>query len=734
MSRLGRVIATLAVVVFVATALACRVPGRPGGVQGGGHGGGHGGLGTGDGYVDRRDWRSAQDEYLTFATEQLTPSSPVNVLAHLTRDERDRSFRFDARQIGPGDFADVFAKIDALQDTSDFDMLGLVALWLGHRRDLTPELRSAIEQRLVGFRYWYTDPLPEGVVDHKWFWSENHRIIFHTLEYLAGRALPDSPFTFTGEPGRTHADRGRDRIEAWLDEKATWGFSEWHSDVYYQEDIESLTLLAEYAERPLARRAAAMLDLFLYDLAVHQVNGNNGVTHGRSYMKDKSRAADQDVFGVVKLLFDTSDQPYVSRSSRSTTFLAGAERYRMPEVIRRVARTDRPLVDRTHMGAPLDLDQPFTTDPVSPVPGVSFTDPDTIPFWWERGALTAWQTVPLTLATIEEHDLFETALFAPFKPLADLTGGDPDIARQLAHGLRCMINVGVLGAVDTVTWRSGDAMLSSAQDYRPGCFGHQYHAWQATLDEDAVVFTTLPGNEPRPGDRWVDADLYWSGTGAMPRSAQQGAAGIHLYAPRFAAPGPGPLAGFSYLPYTHAYFPTERFDEVRQVGNWTLGRAGDGYVALWSWRSTAWRTHDPAVTFTNGLTQPFDLVAPGGADNAWIVEVGDAARWGSFDAFAEAVAGAPISVTPLGPGPDGLPAGFDVRYTSPSEGTLSFSSTGPFTVDGGEVPLHGTNRFDNPFGQTAFGESAVEISDGTARLSLDIATGDRHASVRRGRH
>ena len=284
------------------------------------------------------------------------------------------------------------------------------------------------------------------------------------------------------------------------------------------------------------------------------------------------------------------------------------------------------------------------------------------------GALTAWQTVPVTLATIDEHDLFETELFKPFKPLVDIAGGDPAVAQSLAYSLRCQINVGLLGAVDTVTWRSPHAMLSTAQDYRPGCFGQQYHAWQATLDEDAVVFTTLPGNEPRPGTRWVDADLYWSGTGAMPRSAQVGDTAVHLYAPRFASPGPGPLEAFSYLPFTHAYFPTERFDEVRQVGNWTLGRRGDGYVALWSWRPTQWRTHDPAVTFTNGLTQPFDLVAPGGADNAWVVQVGDAGEWQSFSAFADAVTSAPLSVAARPPGADGLPGGFDVTYQSPTAG------------------------------------------------------------------
>ena len=153
-------------------------------------------------------------------------------------------------------------------------------------------------------------------------------------------------------------------------------------------------------------------------------------------------------------------------------------------------------------------------------------------------------------------------------------------------------------------------------------------------------------------------------------------------------------------------------------------------MGLWSWRPTTWRAHDPAVTFTNGLTQPFDLVAEGGADNAWVVEVGDASGWGSFDAFAAAVTAATIEVVPLGPGADGLPRGFDVNYQSPTEGPIGFSSTGPLTVDGVEVPLHGTNRFDNPFGTTAFGSPRVDIADRNATLAVDTEAWTRHAEVR----
>jgi hypothetical protein len=340
--------------------------------------------------------------------------------------------------------------------------------------------------------------------------------------------------------------------------------------------------------------------------------------------------------------------------------------------------------------------------------------------------------VPLTLATIEEHHLWDTELFRPYKALADVAGGDPEVARQLAYALRCQINVGLLTQVDTVTWRTPQAMLSSAQDYRPGCFGQQYHAWQATLDEDAVVFTTNPANEPRPGDRWVDADLYWNGGATMPRSAQQGAAVINMYAPQYVSPTGPPLDAFSYLPYTHAYFPTERFDEVRQQGGWTFGRKGDGYVALWSWRPTEWRTHDPAVTFTNGLTQPFDLVARGGANNVWISEVGGADRWGSFDAFVDAVTAAPVTVRDLG-AVEGVSQGFDVSYDSPTEGRMAFSWTGPLTVGGVETPLHGNDRYANGFGTTAFGTTRVEVADGRASLVVDPTDGTRRAERRHRR-
>jgi hypothetical protein len=455
-------------------------------------------------------------------------------------------------------------------------------------------------------------------------------------------------------------------------------------------------------------------------------------------MKDKSRATDQDVFGVVKLLFDDTVEPYLSRGDPGAGLLARAQRYRLPEAIRLVGTSQEIVHDVERKGVPIDLEQVPQVGQLPPGPyGIAYDDPANIPFWWERGALTAWPVTPLTLDTIVQYDLWETEAFADFEALRDIVTRpdgtiDYELAKSLAYELRHMINIGLLDEVTTYTYRTDDVMLSSAQDYRPGDFGNQYHAWQATLGSRAIVFTTHPANEPRAGTSWVDGDMYWTGTGTMPRTAQHGAAAIHVYAPSYENPPDGLLEAFQFLDYTHAYFPTEEFDEVVQSGHWTFGRKGDGYVALWSWRQPEWREHDPGVVFTNGLTEAFDLVAPGGPDNVWIPEVGAVYDWpGGFAEFQAAVlAQAPV-VSELAPGAgEGPYGGFDVSWTSPSQGPLVFGSTGPLAVDGNEIDLHATDRMTNPWTTMPFGDDELAVEIARARLDLDFATWTRSVDTR----
>jgi hypothetical protein len=655
------------------------------------------------------DFDARQREYLEVATKTLSPGAPLSVLAHFERATRDRRFTFNPSVVTPGAYRDMFRRIDTFVDTTDFDMLYLTNLWYAYGDKLPPATQAAIAQRFHTFKYWYTEPTPDGIVDNKYYWSENHRIIFHTIEYLAGREFPDDTFTNDGRAGAEHAAAAKERILRWLDEKVRFGFTEWHSNVYYQKDVTPLLTLVEFApDREVANRAAMVLDLVLLDVAVHLQKGTFGATHGRSYMKDKSTAIDEDTFAFAKLLFDDTTMPYGEGADAGATLFARAKTYVLPPVIRTIAKYDEPIVDKEHMNVPLDAAAPVTKNPTPPF-GIAYDNPENVAFWWERGAHTAWQTVELTVRALDEHDLWDSQFYRAFKPLRDAIGTNYDAARQLAQQLHPVLGFGLLSEVHTYTYRARDVMLSTAQDYRPGVFGEQYHAWQATLDERALVFTTHPKEEPEQDTQWPDSDGYWTGTGSMPRSGQHGTVSINIYAPTFEPMGP-PFDSFSYVDYTHAYFPQEHFDEIERLDNWTFGRKGDGYVALWSKHKPQWRIYGAGV-FTHGLTQAFDLVARGGADNIWIAEVGDAAKWKTFGAFRDAI----IAAAKPKAGADNT-----VEYTSPTEGTMTFGFHAPLTVDGHLVELHEDARIENPFVTVPFQSRRYEVKTGDASLTLDF--------------
>jgi unsaturated rhamnogalacturonyl hydrolase len=313
-----------------------------------------------------------------------------------------------------------------------------------------------------------------------------------------------------------------------------------------------------------------------------------------------------------------------------------------------------------------------------------------------------------------------------------------DVLMQQIHPLYAqfwrLFNSGLLAEVHTKTFRTAHGMLSSVQDYRKGSMAMQVHSWQATLSEAAVVFTQHPGSLPvAPGDPvpadwdWQSYDEhgagYWTGECSLPRIGQHKDLAVVLYAPQFQAKPLG-IEQFNYSDETHAYFPVAHFDEVVREGHWTLGREGDGYVALWSHRPVAWREGQPEVYANAG--KPFDLVASGGADNAWAVLLGDKAEWESFDAFVAAVTASAISAEPVTDGGgDGFADGFRVAWDAPGRGHVTFAWDEPLVVAGAEVPLLWEWRYDNPFVRTAFDDTRYDVQADGHRLILDFASASR---------
>ncbi len=704
-----------------------------------------------DGYMEPFAWQQRQTEWLRFATETpVSADSVANVFAHLIREQRDPGYTAPVGAVEAADWAEIFDKMWRLRDTSDFDALRFVDLLYGFEGHpiASEEAWQEARQALIDFKYWYTDPTPERlvdgepVVDDMWYWTENHVLIFKTCEFLVGQRYPDQVFSVTGLTGREHMERARPFILDWLEERARFGFTEWHSNVYYNLDIRPLLSLVEWSDdATIVKRASMVLDLVLLDVALHTHRGTFGATHGRSYVKDKASADTEDTFATAKMLFDDTLLPYRSRGSATAASFARAERYRLPEVIRRIATYDQPMVDRERMNLPLEEQPPpdFATRPPPEAPfGWDYRDETYLPFWWSMGAQSVWMMLPLTLEVGNRENLW-VAQFSPFRDLRYLPGlwRDDDVegsylrATGVASLIWKQINEALLKEVNTYTYRTGDYMLSTAQDYRKGVRGSQTHTWQATLSERAMVFANHPGKlplepgSPVPSDwNWQREDEpgpgYWTGEGSQPRSAQFENVGISIYSPQyqpneFLPPG----SGFDYRDETHAYFPVAHFDEVVRAGRWTFGRKDDGYVALYSWREVQWRRGQPEVFENAGLD--FDLVAEGGADNVWIVECGSREEWpGGFAEFVAAFREDLVQVTPTA-------TAFDVGYLSPSRGRLGLGWEGPMRVDGAAHALESYPRFDNPFVQVGFDETRYQVSDGAYELLLDFASDTREA-------
>jgi hypothetical protein len=703
-------------------------------------------AGTSDGLMPEPLLRERQQEYLDYAAEVFSPQSLLNVIAHLEQEERVPGFT-----VAPGSIPDtawdgIFEKLRTLRDTSDFDVMYLLNLIYAHGGHpvASETLWERADQALLSFKYWFTDPTPartfpndDPVIDDMWYWSENHILIFRTNELLAGKRFPDELFEVSGLTGAQHVTRARPEILRWLEERSRWGFTEWHSNVYYNLDMLPLLTLIEWSEdAEIVAAAEKVLDLLWLDVALHLHAGTFGATHGRSYIKDKPSADLEDTFPATKMLFDDTVLPYNSRGSSSGTLFARADHYRVPEAIRRIARSSQPLWGRERMNLPLPEEPPANaSDPVPPPPfGLTYGEQD-LTLWWSMAAQPAWPILPLTLEVGEQYDLW-AGQFSDFKPLRDLVyvPGDPqttlDNALFFYRIVWQAITQSVLKEVNTVVYRTPDYMLATAQDYRKGLRGQQTHTWQATLSERAMVFTTHPAYLPLeegqpipPNWNWQREDEpgpgYWTGEASQPRAAQYQNVAIAIYAPQYYSGTPLLLDGFFYRQETHAYFPHAHFDEVVQTGPWTFGRKGSGYVALFSHLPTTWRDGQPDVFENAG--QPFDLVAEGSAQNVWIVECGDQARWGSFATFQDAVASAEITVTPI-PDQDGdfFADGFDVSYASPSQGLVTFGWHAPLVVGGSEIELAGYPRYDNRYVQTPFDSRRYEVAAGGYTLLLDF--------------
>ncbi len=132
------------------------------------------------GFVDEDAQRERSLRFLRYASRDLSALGPMNIIAYLERQRLDPSFKVPDRLVPVNQFDASFEKMATLRDTRDFDALYLLNLLLGYGNDpaLAPGLKEKIEQSFLSFKFWFTDPTPDGLRDDAWYWSENHELAF----------------------------------------------------------------------------------------------------------------------------------------------------------------------------------------------------------------------------------------------------------------------------------------------------------------------------------------------------------------------------------------------------------------------------------------------------------------------------------------------------------------------------------------------------------------------------
>lgn len=587
--------------------------------------------------------------------------------------------------------------VNAREDPSDFALSGLIRLYYLHHADgkLGPEQREAIRRALLDYKYALDEPGKSMTQ----MWTENHQMLSHSSEYLAGQMFPDEVFTVDGAKGREHMERARGRLLRWFEYHARTGMAEWDSIPYYDMELAALLNLVEFARAAKIQvRATMMVDLLLFDVAVDSFYGQFGTSHGRATARTIRSAAGDSLLTFQTVAFGRGRFQSVDMA---TAMLVTGHAYSLPPVLEDIG------VDTPEESLNFERHSiPLTAEAASRY-GLSFSDIGDAEIWWGMGAFTSAESINLTFDAVKKYDLWHYSYFRSLRTVAGCLrplGLLPALSRSLDPDS----NGTLLSEVNKVSYRTPDVMLSTAQDYRRGEKGYQQHIWQATLGPYAVVFATNPGSldlEGRPS--------YWAGNARMPRNAQYRNVLISIYdIPRHES-----LPGLEsrHYGFTHAWFPKWAFDEVGEApasgqGWWVFGRAADGYVGLYSEHRYRWTTQGPDAGE--------EIVVPG-LTNVWICEVGRKTTDGSFQSFIEKVLASKVAVD-----------GTNVTYHSEGLGEVKFGWSGPFTVGGREIPLRGYPRWDNAYAHVPFGSRQFHIERAGETLDLDFENAVRTVSVR----
>ncbi|GIP31456.1 hypothetical protein [Paenibacillus sp. J2TS4] len=452
--------------------------------------------------------------------------------------------------------------INARADCSDFFLVSLFRVWQDYRSSglFTESFWNEVKACILNFRYWMDEPGD----DVMWFFSENHALLFHTCELLAGQLFPEGHFTNSNETGAQHKAKAEARLKEWFERFLTEGLAEWNSSAYFPIDAIGFIQLYDMAESAeIRKQAKEALDLLYYYMAVNSHLGVLASTYGRSYEKELKG----------HYIEGTSSMSWIGY-------------------------------------------------------GVGYLNNYTI------------SNVALCLSDYVPPEEYKAYLLPKDK-----------------ERFVFRFDQGLGGYAKLYNYKTKRYSLSSIADFKIGQRGYQEHVMHLTFGPEANLWVNHPGELAVHGS---GRPSYWAGNGYLPKVGQYKGLGVLLYR----------IDPAHDVHYTHAYFPTEIFDEYAVHNGWYFARIGDSYAAVYAVKGLRLQDQGPdrgKELLSSGLT------------NGWVLRVSDGEESGSFEQFMERISGMEVS----------LEGSEQLALTDPDYGSVELHWNKPLVVNGEEQPVGG---------------------------------------------
>lgn len=236
------------------------------------------------------------DSQKEISTHSLRPAG-VRILAQfetgINIDEAKQSIR------------ELIVNINERHDCADFDLVPL--LWVYHcYKDAYPDsqLWSELESAILNFRYWMDEPGN----DVMWYFSENHALLFHTSQLLAGQWFKGDIFSNSVRTGAQQQKIAQERLHNWFDNFFNHEMAEWNSVPYFPIDLIGFYALYEWADDPLLKEKAKLgMDRLFTLVANASHQGYLAGSQGRSYEKTLMGRQSNEISAIIWLYFNVAN-------------------------------------------------------------------------------------------------------------------------------------------------------------------------------------------------------------------------------------------------------------------------------------------------------------------------------------------------------------------------------------------------------------------------------------------